>query len=133
MAVDLQTEAATQAFAEKFPNAPETAWLVFKAGWDARSSYEYELDLALGQAQADLRELNKLKTSGCPISDQVISKIRDRAQQGISKYGSNMMQADRPILEWLMETQEEAMDMAVYLQRIIISIAQEQKGTGDDQ
>ena len=40
------------------------------------------------------------------------------------------MQPERPVAEWLMEAQEEAMDTAVYIQRIIISIAQEQSKEG---
>ena len=69
----------------------------------------------------------KEQSSGCPINDQVIDKIKARAKKGIKKFGGNMMQSDRPVAEWLMEAQEEAMDTAVYLQRILISIAQEQQ------
>lgn len=102
---------------------------MFLKGWAARSMAEYEIDLQLGAAEQELQRLLNEQSTGCPINDQVIDKIKARAKKGIKKFGGNMMQSDRPVAEWLMEAQEEAMDTAVYIQRIIISIAQEnQKG-----
>lgn len=124
---------AWEVFCKEKPDLAEKdfAIQIFMAGYKARAELEYELDLHLGQAMQDIAELNRLKTTGCPISDQVVDKIRDRAQQGIQKFGGNMMQADRPLVEWIGEAQEEAMDMAVYLQKILISIAQ-MKGKVDE-
>ena len=100
---------------------------MFLKGWAARSMAEHDIDLQLGQAEQEIRRLLKEQSSGCPINDQVIDKIKARAKKGIEKFGGNMMQSERPVAEWLMEAQEEAMDTAVYLQRILISIAQEQQ------
>ena len=53
------------------------------------------------------------------IEDTVITKIAERAEMGLSKYGVTMERDDLSRLEWLQHAQEEAMDLAVYLQRLI--------------
>jgi hypothetical protein len=103
---------------------------MFLKGWAARSMAEHEIDLQLGDAQQQVQQLLKEISTGCPINDQVIDKIKARARKGIEKFGGNMMQSERPVVEWLNEAQEEAMDTAVYIQRIIISLAQEQSKKG---
>jgi hypothetical protein len=37
----------------------------------------------------------------------------------MSKYGTDMMRKDLTTLQWLKHAQEEAMDMCVYLERLI--------------
>ncbi len=53
------------------------------------------------------------------IEDEVCKKIQGRAQVGKSKYGVTMETAPLSKLEWLIHAQEEAMDLAVYLQKLI--------------
>ena len=53
------------------------------------------------------------------IENKVVSKILDRAEVGLSKYGTTMSREDLSRLEWLRHAQEEAMDLAVYLQKLI--------------
>jgi len=53
------------------------------------------------------------------IEDEVCKKIAQRAEVGKNKYGVTMETAPLSRLEWLIHAQEEAMDLAVYLQRII--------------
>jgi len=53
------------------------------------------------------------------IEDSVCSKILGRAEVGKSKYGTTMERGDLSRLEWLIHTQEEAMDMVVYLEKLI--------------
>ena len=53
------------------------------------------------------------------VEDKVINKIAARAQVGKDKYGVTMERKDLTRLQWLKHAQEEAMDMAIYLQKLI--------------
>ena len=53
------------------------------------------------------------------IEDKVIDKINDRAALGKNKYNTTMERTDLTRLEWLQHAQEEAMDLAIYLQKLI--------------
>ena len=53
------------------------------------------------------------------VEEKVISNIRERAQVGKDKYGVTMERKDLTRLQWLKHAQEEAMDMAIYLQKLI--------------
>ena len=53
------------------------------------------------------------------IEDEVCKKIAQRAEVGKAKYGVTMQTSPITHLEWLIHAQEEAMDLAVYLQKII--------------
>ena len=53
------------------------------------------------------------------IEDKVCNKILERSKVGESKYGTTMERQDLSRLEWLKHAQEEAMDLAVYLQKLI--------------
>jgi nucleotide-binding universal stress UspA family protein len=53
------------------------------------------------------------------IEDEVAAEIVKRAEAGLAKYGHTMEREDLSIVEWLQHAKEEAMDLAVYLQRLI--------------
>ena len=53
------------------------------------------------------------------IEDSVSDKLKTRAEIGLKKYGVTMERTDLNTLDWLKHAQEEAMDMAVYLERLI--------------
>ena len=53
------------------------------------------------------------------IEEQVCFKILKRSEVGKNKYGTTMERKDLSKLEWLKHAQEEAMDLAVYLQKLI--------------
>ena len=53
------------------------------------------------------------------IEDSVSEKLKNRAEIGLKKYGVTMERTDLKTLDWLRHAQEEAMDMAVYLERLI--------------
>ena len=53
------------------------------------------------------------------IEDEVCKKILGRAEVGKDKYGVTMETAPLTRLEWLIHAQQEAMDLAVYLQKLI--------------
>lgn len=53
------------------------------------------------------------------IEDEVCRKIQDRAEFGLKKYGVSLERDDLSELEWLIHAQEEAMDLAGYLEVLI--------------
>ena len=53
------------------------------------------------------------------IEDEVMKKIYSRSLVGKEKYGVTMQRTDLTTLDWLIHAQEEAMDMAVYLEKLI--------------
>lgn len=76
----------------------DAAWSVFKAGWNARDKLDRGIDANV---------------------DAVRDKMKRRAQMGLAKYGVTTERDDLTTLQWLNHAQEEAMDMCVYLQRLI--------------
>ena len=52
------------------------------------------------------------------IEEKVITQIKERAKTGLNKYGVTMERQDLTILDWIQHAQEEAMDLAVYLEKI---------------
>ena len=53
------------------------------------------------------------------IEELVIQKIRERRDRGRKKYGTTMERDDLSNVQWLIHAQEEAMDLAIYLERLI--------------
>ena len=53
------------------------------------------------------------------IEEKVVHKILKRAEVGFNKYGTTMERVDLSSLEWLIHAQEEAMDLTVYLEKLI--------------
>lgn len=53
------------------------------------------------------------------IEERVISRIRERRKIGRAKYGTSMERTDLPRADWLRHAQEEALDFAIYLERLI--------------
>ena len=53
------------------------------------------------------------------VEEKVCERILDRSKVGERKYGVTMEREDLSRLEWLKHAQEEAMDLAVYLQKLI--------------
>ena len=57
--------------------------------------------------------------SNDPHVETVRAKLAQRSAVGIAKYGTTMARTDLSRLDWLRHAQEEAMDLAIYLQRLI--------------
>ena len=53
------------------------------------------------------------------IEEEVCKKIKARSEVGKQKYGVTMEEETLTRLEWLIHAQQEAMDLAVYLQKLI--------------
>jgi hypothetical protein len=54
------------------------------------------------------------------IEDIVIKKIEARAETGERKYNTTMERSDLTRKAWLIHAQEEALDLAIYLQKLIM-------------
>ena len=53
------------------------------------------------------------------VENAVAAKLLKRSEVGLAKYGVTMERTDLSRLDWLIHAQEEAMDLAVYLERLI--------------
>lgn len=53
------------------------------------------------------------------IEDAVCEKIQQRAEVGKAKYGVTMERNDLDLFAWLQHLQEELMDAAVYVERLM--------------
>jgi hypothetical protein len=53
------------------------------------------------------------------VEEQVVAMIRERRNLGREKYQTTMERTDLNELDWLRHAQEEALDLAIYLQRLI--------------
>jgi hypothetical protein len=67
-------------------------------------------------------EYRYLYDLGDPIVEKVMGRMADRSQAGLKKYGVTMLRDDVSTVEWLRHAQEEALDFAVYIERIIHDI-----------
>lgn len=52
------------------------------------------------------------------IVESVINKFKQRSDTGVKKYGVTMDRNDLDIIQWITHAQEEAMDLALYLEKI---------------
>jgi hypothetical protein len=58
-----------------------------------------------------------------PIVQAVMDRMARRSEQGMKTYGVPMTRPDVSTIEWLRHAQEEAMDLAVYLERVISDLS----------
>lgn len=68
------------------------------------------------QGQQDPKPIGDIMSR---IEDNVCNKIKTRSEVGKKKYGVTMEEESLSRLGWLIHAQEEAMDLAVYLQKLI--------------
>lgn len=54
--------------------------------------------------------------------DAVVQKHSFRVKQGLHKYGVTTERADLTLTEWLTHLQEELMDAAVYVERLMVEL-----------
>lgn len=53
------------------------------------------------------------------IEESVVAKIRQRRIQGRTKYGTTIERDDLTEIQGLRHAQEEALDLAIYLEKLI--------------
>ena len=54
------------------------------------------------------------------IEENVIKKIRERAETGLEKYGKSMTRNDLDLVDWLIHLQQELMDACVYIEKLLV-------------
>jgi len=54
------------------------------------------------------------------IVESVVNKYKQRSKLGVEKYGVTMDRNDLSDVEWLIHAQEEAMDLSLYLEKMIV-------------
>jgi hypothetical protein len=52
------------------------------------------------------------------IVESVIEQFKQRSEVGINKYGVTLDREDFDTLQWIIEAQQEAMDLCLYLERL---------------
>ena len=62
-----------------------------------------------------------------PLVNRVISSMITRSNEGMKKYGVTMERKDVTKIQWLRHAQEEALDLAIYLERCISDLELEQE------
>lgn len=67
------------------------------------------------------------------INSAVIQKLQSRASVGERKYGVTMDRNDLDELDWLQHAQDEALDCAVYLEKLIQLKSHERTSTHQSQ
>jgi hypothetical protein len=58
-----------------------------------------------------------------PHVEAVRAKLRARSIAGQQKYGTTLARTDLDDLDWIRHAQEEALDLAVYLERLASDLA----------
>ena len=53
------------------------------------------------------------------ILDEVINDLKQREQKGLSTYGTTVDRTDLTEKEWLQHAYEEALDLAIYLKKLM--------------
>ena len=53
-----------------------------------------------------------------PIVESVVTQLRQRAEIGFKKYGTDLTREDVSFLGWIQHLQEELMDAVNYIERI---------------
>jgi hypothetical protein len=53
------------------------------------------------------------------VEDRVAKKLLSRADTGLTKYGVTMERRDLTTAQWLVHLQEELMDGAVYIEKLL--------------
>ena len=61
------------------------------------------------------------------IVASVIQQFAERSAQGKQKYGTDLDRTDLNMIDWLQHAKEEAMDLALYLEKMIQTLKEESK------
>ena len=72
-------------------------------------------------------ELHKLMLKDKTVKN-LINKFKERAIESNKKHGNKILEVERSTIEWLTEALEEAMDLCVYLQKILEQLKEEEYG-----
>lgn len=57
--------------------------------------------------------------------DRIVAMVRERAEVGVKKYGVTVDRDDLTLAQWVRHAQEEQLDAAQYLQRVLETFEKE--------
>lgn len=63
------------------------------------------------------------------ITQRIVSELQERDKKGRAKYGTTLDRTDLTRLEWLQHAKEESLDLACYLERMIVEESQPGENT----
>lgn len=63
--------------------------------------------------------MNQQDNKPLEIEERVVAEIRTRRDKGRAKYGVSMERGDLTREQWLQHAKEEALDLAIYLEKLI--------------
>jgi hypothetical protein len=96
-----------------------------KAGASEKAAHLRQQIEALARADEGIRmkmaeaRLRAEQQAADPIIEAVRAKLLQRSRAGIAKYGTTLARTDLDRLAWLRHLQEELLDAAGYLERLI--------------
>ena len=80
---------------------------------------EEEEPLTLDKWKLEVVKEIQRKDRSDPIVESVREKLLTRSKSGIEKYGTRLDRKDLKTVDWLIHAQEEALDLANYLEILI--------------
>lgn len=78
------------------------------------NTQKYELRNTISDVHSDI--VTRYDTDS--IVYKVVKKFNQRAQVGLSKYGTNLDRDDLSVNDWIQHAQEELMDGILYLEKL---------------
>ena len=88
-------------------------------GQNGNDGLHYGMPIAEAETALESTQDEKTCEGIDPIAESVRTKILHRSQFGLQKYGVGLDRGDLTTLDWLTLAQEEAMDLANYLEVLI--------------
>ena len=68
-----------------------------------------------------------------PVTETIAERVRARSDEGMKKYGTSMLREDLDTIQWIDHAIEEALDLAVYLERLKFDVATMQRAILEDE
>jgi len=65
-----------------------------------------------------LKKRDSINAIVCPTARAVAQKIKDRADEGMVRFGKTIDENDKTTVEWIREAQEELLDATIYLEKV---------------
>ena len=63
-------------------------------------------------------DMDAMPLTADPIVDRIIERFMRRSDEGMARFGKTMREAEKPMLEWITDAQEEMMDAILYLEKL---------------
>ncbi len=85
----------------------------------SKSAYKTQNSDAMPVPATSVKTEGLIMSDVDPVVERVREKLRLRSNTGIKKYGRTMDREDLDTVAWLRHAQDESLDLAIYLERLI--------------